>query len=138
LAELEGVLSGIEERTAERDFGDAGVPGGLGYGCSGYPQKGSEMATLSLGCCHVCGGALSGPGRYCSRTCGTMMAAFLEFLTLRSILMNARWAGAPSQEVARKKYLQMRMSKGVKRLSISSDVSSEVLVEIAEIVEYGW
>jgi hypothetical protein len=32
----------------------------------------------------------------------------------------------------------MRMSKGVKRLSISSVVLSEVLVEIAEIAEYGW
>jgi hypothetical protein len=52
--------------------------------------------------------------------------------------MSARWAGAASQEVLRKKYLQMRMSEGVKRLSISSDVLSEVLVEIAEIVEYGW
>ena len=96
------------------------------------------MATLSLGRCHVCGVALSGPGRYCSRTCRMMMAAFWEFLMLRSILMSARWAGAPSQEVLRKEYLQMRMSKGVKRLSISSDVLSEVLVEIAEIVEYGW
>jgi hypothetical protein len=66
-----------------------------------------------------------------------IMAAFWEFLMLRSILMSARWAGAPSQEVLRKKYLQMRMSKGVKRLSVSSDVLSEVLVEIAEIVEYG-
>ena len=94
------------------------------------------MATLSLGRCHVCGGALSEPGRYCSRTCRMMMAAFWEFLMLRCILMSARWA--PSQEVLCKKYLQMRMSKGVKRLIISSDVLSEVLVEIAEIVEYGW
>ena len=96
------------------------------------------MATLSLGRCHVCGGALPGPGRYCSRICRMMMAGFWKFFTLRSILMSVRWAGAPSQEVVRKKYLQMRMSKGVKRLSISSVVLSEVLVEIAEIVEYGW
>jgi hypothetical protein len=67
-----------------------------------------------------------------------MMAAFWEFFMLRSILMSARRAGAPSQAVLRKKYLQMRMGEGVKRLSISSDVLSEVLVEIAEIVEYGW
>jgi hypothetical protein len=67
-----------------------------------------------------------------------MMAAFWEFLMLRSILMSARWAGAPSQEVLPKKYLQMRMSKGVKRLGMWSDVLSEVLVEIAEILEYGW
>jgi hypothetical protein len=32
----------------------------------------------------------------------------------------------------------MRMSEGIKRQSISSDVLSEVLVEITGIVEYGW
>jgi hypothetical protein len=32
----------------------------------------------------------------------------------------------------------MRMNDGVERMSISSDVLNEALVEIAEIVEYWW
>jgi len=42
LAKLESVLPGIAERTAGGNFGDAGVPRGLRWGCSGYPQKGTK------------------------------------------------------------------------------------------------
>ena len=61
-----------------------------------------------------------------------------ESRSLPCLWRGATWAGAPSQEVLRKKYPQMRMSEGIKRQSISSDVLSEVLVEITGIVEYGW
>jgi len=56
------------------------------------------------------------------------MAAFEEFSTLQFILVNARWAGAPTQEQALREYLRDRMWDAVRRLSSSADVlSREVL-----------
>jgi hypothetical protein len=79
--------------------------------------------------CCACGEPLLGSGtRYCSRTCRTLMAAFEEFSTLQFILVNARWAGAPTQEQALREYLRDRMWDAVRRLSSSADVlSREVL-----------
>jgi len=63
------------------------------------------------------------------------MAAFEEFSTLQFILVNARWAGAPTQEQALREYLRDRMWDAVRRLSSSADVLGEVLIEIIEIQE---
>ena len=64
-----------------------------------------------------------------------LMAAFEEFSTLQFILVNARWAEAPTQEQALKEYLRDRMWEAVRRLSVTADYLIEVLIEIIEIQE---
>jgi len=58
------------------------------------PQKeGGDMSKRSQKHCRVCGELLSSSsGRYCSRTCRMLMAAFAEFSTFHFILINSRWA----------------------------------------------
>jgi hypothetical protein len=63
------------------------------------------------------------------------MAAFWEFSTLHFIIINSRWAGAPTHEQALKEYLRERMWEAVRRLSVTAEVLGEVLVEILEIQE---
>jgi hypothetical protein len=64
-----------------------------------------------------------------------MKAEFAEFWTLRSILENSRWAGALSEEEMQRKYFRERMWEAVRRLPVTEEALSEVLVEIAEEVE---
>jgi len=54
------------------------------------------MSTRSQKHCRACSELLSSSsGRYCSRTCRMLMAAFAEFSTLHFILINSRWARVP-------------------------------------------
>jgi hypothetical protein len=55
-----------------------------------------------------------------------LMAAFEEFSTFHFILINSRWAGAPTQKQALREYLRGRMWAAVRRLSVTADVLSEV------------
>ena len=52
-----------------------------------------------------------------------LVAAFEEFSAFHFIIINSRWAGAPTQEQALKEHLRQRMQNGVWRLSKSADVS---------------
>lgn len=63
------------------------------------------------------------------------MAEFEEFYTLKVILGSARWAGAPTQEQALRRYLRYRMRGAVRRLSVNADVLAEVLIEIVEMMQ---
>jgi hypothetical protein len=74
-------------------------------------------------------------GRTCSRECLSILAGFEDFTTLHSTLINARWAGAPSQEELRGEYFRGRMRYGVRRLVDSEDALSAVLIEIVEEME---
>jgi hypothetical protein len=60
------------------------------------------------------------------------LAEFNDFTTLHSVLTNARWAGAPSQEEMLKEYFRERMCYGVRRLVHSEEALTAVLIEIVE------
>ena len=68
-----------------------------------------------------------------------ILAEFWDFITLTSVIQNARWAGAPSQEEMAREYFcqQMReaVRRPVRRLPHSEDALSEVLIEIAQEME---
>ena len=66
-----------------------------------------------------------------------LLAEFEDFIVLRSILGNSRWAGGPSQEEMWKEYFQDRLWSAVKRLPHSEDLLVQTLCEIIEEVE-GW
>jgi hypothetical protein len=74
-------------------------------------------------------------GVTCSRDCLLILAEFEDFTTLRSILLNAQWAGAPSQKEMRQEYFRGRMRSCVRRLVHSEEALSAVLIEIVEELE---
>ena len=111
-----------------RHSGTASLPGGHRSECAGdaptvaVKRRVVSVSTRSQKHCRTCGELLSSSsGRYCSRTCRMLMAAFEEFSTFHFIMINSRWAGAPTQEQALKEYLLQRMQEAVRRLSKSAD-----------------
>jgi hypothetical protein len=69
------------------------------------------------------------------RDCRMIQAEFRDFITLTSIIQNARWAGAPSQEEMAREYFRQKMRDAVEQLGSSEDALSKVLIELAEEAE---
>ena len=86
--------------------------------------------------CDVCGatfisGRSSAP--ICAKKqCRMVWAEFQDFVTLRSILENAMWAGAPTQEQLRMKYYIQQLQAACRQLAHSEEPLSRVLIEIVE------
>jgi hypothetical protein len=85
--------------------------------------------------CVVCNAPLYRGGETCSRVCLMVRAEFHDFSMLQFLLINARWAGALSQEEAAWGYFRQRMRAAVRRLGHSEDALVAVLAEIAEEME---
>jgi hypothetical protein len=98
--------------------------------------KGPEANVLHYKRCVVCEEPLyHRGGKTCCRECLMVWAAFCDFTVLQSVLINARWAGAPSQAEMAREYYRQRMWDGIRRLGHSEDLLAEVLCEIIEEME---
>jgi hypothetical protein len=90
-----------------------------------------EANIIPLRRCPTCREMFRGAGRYCRR----IMAEFLSFNLLRSILERAHFSGwAERQERLRKEYLLSRMRQAVEQLPTCEDSLAEVLAEIVEML----
>jgi hypothetical protein len=94
----------------------------------------SENVTF-LKRCWVCDEPHVRSGVTCSRDCLSILAEFEDFTTLRSVLVNARWAGAPSQAELQREYYTRQLRAALKRLPESEERLFEVLAEIVEEME---
>jgi hypothetical protein len=66
--------------------------------------------------CWTCDELYRGSGRTCSRDCLMILASFEDFTTLQSVLINARWAGAPSQAELQREYYREQLRAAVRWL----------------------
>jgi hypothetical protein len=121
------------------------MSGSLGSGCTGDPTEGGLESVVRenestrekveyLRTCEVCERQFLS-SRRTTRSCGRkecrlLIAEFEDFLTLRFILENSRWAGAASQQELQKEYFRQQLSAGIRRLPQSEDALFLALAEI--------
>jgi hypothetical protein len=81
----------------------------------------ADRKVVSLKRCIVCGEPHVRAGTTCSRMCLMVWAEFNDFTVLQSVLINARWAEAPSQAEMARRYYRQQMSEAVGELARSED-----------------
>src|SRR5437016_2357885 len=87
------------------------------FSCTSTNMGEARGTDFSCSVCRVCAETFVGAGQCCSRACRVLLAELEEFWTLHSILVTARWAGAPTVE----EYLRSRMWEAVRVLPHSEE-----------------